>query len=294
MSGLAYRGRLAPSPTGFLHLGHGRTFWIAQARAAAHNGTLILRNDDLDGARCRAPFVDAMLEDLRWVGLSWSEGPDCGGPFAPYNQSQRLPHYQAAFARLRRANAIYPCTCSRQEVLRALSAPHPEDDEPLYSGKCRPADSPGTSGTDLDSAGLAALPAAPVNWRFRVPYGQSISFLDQALGQCAQVAGRDFGDFLVWRKDGAPSYQLACVVDDAAMGITEVVRGEDLIPSTFRQILLYEALGIARPEFYHCPLLNDSEGKRLAKRHDAASLRAQRAQGISPAALQRGWGCRSA
>jgi len=267
----AYRGRLAPSPTGYLHLGHARTFWIAQQRAEAAGGTLILRNDDLDGPRCRPEFVAAMFEDLRWFGLRWSEGPDIGGPHAPYDQSARIDHYTAAFEQLRTGGFIYPCTCSRQDVLRALTAPHQGEEEPVYPGTCRP-----TAGS------ISNLPRAGVNWRFRVPDGETISFVDLACGEQIEVAGRDFGDFLVWRKDDYPSYQLACTVDDAEMGITEVVRGADLITSTFRQVLLYRALGRETPAFYHCPLVTDDQGVRLAKRSDALALRTLRAGGRTP------------
>ncbi len=233
---------------------------------------LILRNDDLDGARCRPEFVAAMFADLRWFGLRWSEGPDVGGPQAPYDQSQRMPHYGAAFERLRAGGFIYPCTCSRQDVLRALTAPHQGEEEPVYPGTC------GHASPERSRDG--------VNWRFRVPAGETISFLDGAGGPQSETAGRDFGDFLVWRKDDFPSYQLACTVDDAAMGITEVVRGADLIASTFRQLLLYRALRWATPAFFHCPLVNDEHGQRLAKRHDALSLRALRAQGRTPENLR--------
>ncbi len=261
----SYRGRLAPSPTGFLHLGHARTFWIAQQRAEAAGGGLILRNDDLDRMRCRAEFVEAMIEDMRWFGLRWSEGP--------YAQSERMSRYIAAFEKLRTGGFIYPCTCSRQDVLRALAAPHEGEEEPLYPGTCRCA-SPNRS-------------RAGVNWRFRVPDGETISFTDGALGAHAEIAGRDFGDFLVWRKDDLPSYQLACTVDDAEMQITEVVRGADLQTSTCRQLLLYRALGWPEPAFFHCPLVTDENGQRLAKRHDALSLRTLRAQGRTPEDLRR-------
>ena len=274
MSGV-YRGRLAPSPTGYLHLGHARTFWIAQQRAEAAGGTLLLRNDDLDRDRCRPEFVAAMYEDLRWFGLHWNEGPDVGGPHAPYNQSERLPHYIAAFERLRSAGLLYPCTCSRQDVLRALAAPHPGEEEPLYPGTCR--------GASPDR------PRVGVNWRFHVPEGEAISFDDLALGPHTETAGRDFGDFLVWRKDDLPSYQLACTVDDAAMRITEVVRGADLLTSTCRQLILYRALGEPVPTFHHCPLLNDEHGQRLAKRHDALSLRTLRERGATPEVLRASW-----
>ena len=267
-----YRGRLAPSPTGYLHLGHARTFWVAQQRALASGGTLILRNDDLDQARCRPEFVSGMFEDLRWLGFSWSEGPDVGGPHAPYSQSERVPFYASAFDVLRKSGLIYPCLCSRQDVLRALSAPHEAQNEPLYPGTCR-----FRSGD---------IPRAGVNWRFRVSDGETVRFVDSHYGVQSQVAGEDFGDFLVWRKDDLPSYQLATVVDDAALGITEAVRGADLITSTFRQLLLYRGLGLAAPAFHHCALVTDESGTRLAKRNAAMSLRALRASGARPESLR--------
>ncbi len=266
-----YRGRLAPSPTGFLHLGHARTFWIAQQRAEAADGALILRNDDLDRARCQPEFVAAMIEDMQWFGLRWSDGP--------YHQSARMPHYIAAFEMLRARGFIYPCTCSRQDVLRALDAPHLGEEEPIYPGTCRP-----RSGEK--SAIRNPQSAIPQNWRFRVPDGDTISFIDGALGAHTEIAGRDFGDFLVWRKDDLPSYQLACTVDDAEMEITEVVRGADLLTSTCRQLLLYRALGLREPAFFHCPLVTDEKGIRLAKRNDALSLRTLREQGRKPEELR--------
>ena len=272
---LPYRGRLAPSPTGYLHLGHARTFWIAQERARAEGGTLILRNEDLDSARCRPEFAAAMIDDLRWFGLHWIEGPDLGGPFGPYSQSARMSHYAAAFERLRAAGAIYPCTCSRQDVLRALSAPHAGEDEPIYPGTCRGR-----------CAAAASTPRAGVSWRFRVPDGDSISFTDGAEGTQCQTAGKSFGDFLIWRKDDLPSYQLAVVVDDAAMRITEVVRGADLITSTFRQLLLYRALGERAPAFFHASLVTDADGARLAKRDASTTLRELRAAGWTPERLR--------
>jgi len=266
-----YRGRLAPSPTGLLHRGHARTFWIAQERAAAAAGTLILRNDDLDRGRCRREFVEAMYEDLRWLGLRWTEGPDICGPHAPYTQSERLPLYRDAFERLRAAGFLFPCTCSRQDVLRAASAPHAGEDEPIYPGTCRAA---------LGGKSEIRNPKSEINWRFRVPDGEAIAFTDLSSGAQSAVAGVDFGDFLVWRKDDLPSYQLACTVDDALMGITEVVRGADLITSTFRQLLLYRALGWDPPEYYHCPLVLDESGRRLAKRDAGTTLRGLRAAGL--------------
>lgn len=218
-----------------------------------------------------------MYEDLRWFGLRWSEGPDVGGPFAPYDQSARRPHYLAAFSALRAGGWIYPCTCTRQDVLRALTAPHRGEDEPIYPGTCR-----------LPPTEIATSDQAGVNWRFRVPAGEPLEFSDGRMGRQRAVAGVDFGDFLIWRKDDLPSYQLACAADDVAMGITEVVRGEDLIASTFRQLLILRALGIQPPAFYHCPLVTDAGGVRLAKRSDALSLRTLRAQGRSPEELRTG------
>ena len=274
----AYRGRLAPSPTGYLHLGHARTFWIAAQRAQAADGTLVLRDEDLDRARCRPEFAAAMLEDLRWLGLHWTEGPDVGGPHAPYRQSERTLLYRAALARLHAAGWIFPCPRSRRDVIEAAGAPHEggDDDEPVYPKEFRPP---------------RAAPLPPlggkisVNWRLRLPDGEELVFADGHYGEQRATSGRDFGDFVVWRKDDTPSYQLACVVDDAAMGITEVVRGADLIKSTFRQLLLYRALGLATPVFYHCPLLTDAAGIRLAKRHDALSLRTLRARGVTPQSI---------
>lgn len=271
-----YRGRLAPSPTGYLHLGHARTFWVAQARARAAAGTLVLRIEDLDGPRCRPEFRAAALEDLRWFGFEWAEGPDVGGPVGPYVQMERLGHYRAAFERLREGGWVYPCVCSRKDIQLALSAPHAADEEPVYPGTCR---------------GRRCEPPSWAAWRFRVPDGESIAFADGGLGPQSFVAGRDFGDFVVWRADDLPGYQLACVVDDAAMGITEVVRGADLLVSTARQLLLYRALGLAAPAFYHCPLMTDEHGVRLAKRTDALSLRRLREEGMEPAAVRAAWEC---
>ena len=271
-----YRGRIAPSPTGYLHLGHARTFLTTQQRVIDADGTLILRMDDLDGPRCRPEFSTAAIEDLQWLGLRWQEGPDVGGTHGPYTQSERMPLYIEAFETLRASSLIYPCKCSRQDVLRALSAPHEGEEEPAYPGTCRPA-TPCVSTEKRDG----------INWRFRVPDGETITFHDGHFGEQRAVAGHDFGDFLVWRKDGFPSYQLACAVDDALMQITEVVRGADLITSTFRQLLIFRALGHTPPAFFHCDLMTDETGTRLAKRNDALSLRTLRAQGRTPEDLLR-------
>jgi glutamyl-tRNA synthetase len=222
-------------------------------------------------------FVPAMIEDLRWFGFEWQEGPDCGGPFAPYNQSERMDIYRATLEKLRASGFIYPCTCSRKDIRQAARAPHAEDDaEPIYPGTCR-------------QNRKSEIVNRKFSWRFRVPDDETISFIDGNCGEQRFVSGKDFGDFVVWRGDGVPAYQLACVADDAAMQITEVVRGADLLVSTSRQILLYRALGLTPPAFYHCPLWLDETGVRLAKRHDALSLRTLHARGETPESLRRDW-----
>ncbi len=210
-----------------------------------------------------------MIEDLQWLGIRWSEGPDCGGPHRPYSQSERREHYLEAWRRLRAAGFIYPCTCSRKDLAQAASAPNDADDEPIYPGRCR-------ARTDASQF----VEPAGVNWRFRVPDGDQLAFTDLNLGPQRYVAGRDFGDFLVWRRDDVPAYQLAVVVDDAAMQITEVVRGADLLKSTARQLLLMRALDYPAPEYFHCELVRDASGERLAKRHDSLSIRHLRESGM--------------
>ncbi len=270
-----YRGRLAPSPTGHLHVGHARTFWAAQQRAQAFDGTLVMRIEDLDPTRSRPEFTSALMEDLQWLGIRWQEGPDCGGPFAPYLQSERRASHFQTWQRLKELSAVYPCNCSRQDVLRALQAPHTGEEEPVYPGTCRDGMKPG--------------PGKLTNWRFRVPDGEAIEFTDGACGYQRFIAGKDFGDFVVWRHDDVPSYQLAVVADDHAMQITEVVRGADLLLSTARQLLLYRALGFAPPSFYHCPLMTNVDGRRLAKREASLSLRTLRAQGRTPEEVRQLW-----
>jgi glutamyl/glutaminyl-tRNA synthetase len=273
-----YRGRIAPTPTGYLHLGHARTFWIAMERAREAGGQLVYRDEDLDPQRCKTEYTAGALEDLRWFGCKWDEGPDLGGPFGPYRQSQRLPRFLQAWQQLQQGGYIYPCDKSRKDVAEATLAPHddPSQREAIYPEHLRPP--PGS--------GLAAEEPGATNWRFRVPRARRITFNDRNLGPCTFECMRDFGDFMVWRKDGLPAYELAVVVDDAAMAITEVVRGEDLLISTARQLLLYEALKLTAPAFFHAPLLCDPSGQRLAKRHRSLSLRELRAAGHSPQALR--------
>jgi glutamyl-tRNA synthetase len=321
----SYRGRLAPSPTGYLHLGHARTFWVAAQRAREAGGKLVMRMEDLDPDRSRTIYAEAAYQDLRWLGIDWQEGPDKGGLHGPYLQSQRMPFYVDAWRKLFAGGWIYPCRCSRKDLEAAARAPHESaagpalDDEPIYPGTCRPSagneeinsltgstknvfESSGVvAGHDFSHAANAAKSTwalapeggflAPellfqqspngINWRFRVPDGEAIEFVDQNLGPQRFIAGCDFSDFVIWRRDGVPGYQLACVVDDAAMRITEVVRGADLLKSTARQILLNRALGFDNPLWFHCNLVTDANGQRLAKRHDALSLRTLHQQGIS-------------
>ncbi|MDR2862504.1 MAG: tRNA glutamyl-Q(34) synthetase GluQRS [Puniceicoccales bacterium] len=274
-----YRGRIAPTPTGYLHMGHAATFLNAERRAHEMGGTLILRIEDLDPQRCKAEFTSAVLEDLSWLGLRWDEGPDAGGAFGPYLQSERHAWFREVWARLLAEGFIYPCQRSRKDVAQATAAPQEgadTDEEAIFPAKWRPP--PGT--------GREATTPVGVNWRFRVPDGERIRFVDTRVGEQIFTAGVDFGDFLVWRRDDVPAYELAVVADDHAMQISEVVRGEDLLKSTARQLLLYRALGWVAPLWWHSPLVRDSSGRRLAKRDAALSLRTLRAQGVSADALR--------
>ena len=266
----SYRGRLAPTPSGDLHIGHALTFLTAFARARAAHGRLILRMEDLYADHCRMNFADTIVEDLRWLGIRWDEGPDVGGSSSPYVQSARRGFYREIWKRLNETGAIYPSPQSRKDVEHALAAPHEGDFDPVFPVELRP-----------ERFEKMNVPGA-VNWRFRVNYGEEVSFVDNRAGPQRFVAGRDFGDFVVWCKNGWPSYELAVVADDAAMGVTEVVRGGDLLLSTARQILLYRALGWGVPQFYHCQLVRDEKGARLAKRSDSVSIRELRRHGMTP------------
>jgi glutamyl/glutaminyl-tRNA synthetase len=279
-AGTSYIGRLAPSPTGLLHLGHARTFAVAHRRARAAQGLLRLRIDDLDPQRSRPKFVRAAEDDLRWLGLLWNG--------EPWLQSGRVGEYRAAWERLVGGGWVYPCRCSRRDVRAAVSAPHERgaadaaEDEGIYKGNCRPVWLPGSlDGRAVRERWLAAGPAG-ANWRFRVPDGEALQWEDRGFGPQAFTAGQDFGDFSIWRRDDVAAYQLATVVDDAAMGVTEVVRGADLLLSTARQTLLFRALGFRTPGWFHCPLMLDAQGQRLAKRSDALSIRALRESGKTP------------
>jgi glutamyl-tRNA synthetase len=283
MMNIKYRGRIAPSPTGYLHVGHALTFWRAQERARAAGGKLVLRVEDLDPARCRPEFRAAVVRDLHWFGLRWEEGPDLGGLFGPYVQSERRAFYFDALKKMHAAGWVYPCHCSRRDIAGAALAPHDENEEPIYPGTCRPLQK-------APSAAPGVLIDQEINWRFRVSNEEVLEFTDLRLGRQTAVAGRDFGDFIVWRKDDVPAYQLAVVADDAVMRITEVVRGEDLLTSTFRQLLIYRALGLEAPKFYHTELVTDENGVRLAKRNASLSLRALRESGATPEQIRGRYG----
>ena len=277
------RGRFAPSPTGELHLGNARTALLAWLQARSAGGRFVLRVEDLDRGRVRPGYREAQLADLCWLGLDWDEGPDVGGPCAPYLQSQRTAGYTQALRRLAAAGRLYACTCSRKDVAAAASAPHADDDEgPRYPGRCAqravgPAD---VERTTLPDGTPAAL-------RLRVPE-REVRFHDAVQGACVFRPADETGDFVVRRKDGAAAYQLAVVVDDDAMRITHVLRGADLLASTARQLLLYDALGLQAPAWAHVPLLLGPDGVRLAKRHGAVTLRELRERGAAPEVLV-GW-----
>jgi len=292
----SYRGRYAPTPSGPLHLGNLRTALLAWLLARHAAGLFVLRVEDLDRPRVRPGAPAAMLDDLRWLGLDWDEGPDAGGPGAPYTQSERGAFYVEHLRFLQDHGLVYPCYCSRADIARAASAPHgyaPSGDGavaivsvgetgegPRYPGTCR---DPARRAEQRERAH-----GRPPALRFRVPEGREgvVRFEDELYGPVEQDMARAVGDFVVRRSDGVPSDQLAVVVDDALMGITGVARGVDLLLSTPRQILLYRAfqpLGYNMPRFLHVPLAVDAAGERLAKRHGAAGLGPLREQGIAPA-----------
>jgi len=267
-------GRLAPSPTGGLHVGHARTFLIAWLASRSRGGKIILRIEDLDPSRTRLEAKQGMQADLAWLGLDWDEGPDLGGPSHPYDQSERMEHYAQSLERLKALEFVYPCTCTRADILRAASAPHAEDEGLVYPGTC----------AHRRAADAESLADRPFAWRFRVP-ARKVVWIDQARGPLVVAPDRLGGDFVVARAPAGVSYQLAVVTDDALMGINQVIRGDDLIPSTPRQILLYEALGWPAPEFGHVPLTLDQVGRRLAKRDGAIKLATLREQGFDPRQL---------
>ncbi len=260
------RGRFAPSPSGRMHLGNLFCALLSYLSVKSRGGEWILRIEDLDTARCRPDYARQVEEDLRWLGLAWDEGGSAGGPDAPYFQSERTALYEAALARLRGMGLVYPCFCTRAQ-LHAASAPHREDGLTVYPGTCR-----GLTPEDIARREAAGRKGA---LRLRVPE-ETVTFTDGHLGEVTEYLPTDCGDFLLRRSDGLFAYQLAVVVDDAAMGVTEVVRGADLLSSTPRQLLLYELLGWEAPEFFHFPLLLSPDGRRLSKRDGDLGLGALR------------------
>jgi glutamyl-tRNA synthetase len=263
-----HRGRFAPSPTGRLHLGNAWAAVLGWLWARAQGGEFLLRIEDLDTARSRPALTEALLADLDWLGLTFDG--------APTFQSRRLDLYRASFETLRATGRVYPCHCTRSEIARAVAAPHgPADDGPRYPGTCL-----GLSATESAERARSRPPA----WRFRPREGLT-EFRDRVHGAFVQDVAADVGDFVVLRNDGVPSYQLAVVVDDAATGITHVLRGDDLLASTPRQIQLCEALGLPVPAYAHVPLLLGPDGKRLAKRAGTPSLGELRDRAVPPERL---------
>ena len=249
-----YCGRLAPTPSGYLHEGHIHTFRKAWQRAREHNGKLIFRMDDLDTARCTQNYATASVEDIKKMGLDWDEGPDVRGPNAPYEQSKRSHLYIDALKYLLKKGMIYPCSKTRKEIslVGVMDSPKREF---LFPKEFRPKE---------NDYQVSEFPGS-VNWRFRTPWGTTVEFLDAKKAEQSFHVGTDLSDFLVWRKDGFAAYELATVVDDYFMNITEVVRGEDLLLSSARQCLLFDAMGWERPSFYHCELFLDFNGEKLSK-----------------------------
>jgi len=284
--------RLAPSPTGSLHIGNVRTFLWAWLSARKQGARVILRVEDLEKP-ARPGVLERMLSDLAWLGLDWDDGPVWGaeqeaafgrgepvaiqdrGPAGPYIQSRRRIHYAAVFERLRRDGMIYPCVCARAEWASIQSAPHDGDQEPRYPGTCR------NRFASFEEATRHAAPGRTPVWRFRVEEGP-VLFEDLLAGVVSIDVQRTVGDFVVFKAPEQPAYQLAVVADDIAMGVTEVVRGDDLIPSTARQLLLYKALGGVPPRYGHAPLVVGPDGKRLAKRHGDARIETLRRLGVPP------------
>jgi glutamyl-tRNA synthetase len=270
------RGRLAPSPTGHMHLGNAWAFLLAWLAARAAGGAVVLRLEDIDPERSRPEFAAGILRDLRWLGLDWDEGPDLGGPLGPYEQSARLTRYAAAIEALERAGRVYPCFCTRRELRSLASAPHADDGSPVYPGTCLRL-GPAEREAHLRQGRKPAL---------RLSCGQGESaFQDLVAGPQRFSLAECGGDFALRRSDGVVAYQLAVVLDDMAMGITQVVRGVDILASTPRQLLLYDLFGAPPPEHAHLPLVLDHEGERLAKRHNALTLSALREAGVAAPAI---------
>lgn len=311
-------GRLAPSPTGAQHVGNARTYLIAWLSLRSRGGRVILRIEDIDSPRVKPWATQQAIDDLRWLGLDWDEGPDLGGRHAPYVQTERVERYREVLRRLiegqesflgggstpwagtlppgpspgrrgaqeqveeKRGSWVYPCTCTRTDIAEAASAPHQGQEGPIYPGTC--------AGRSPHEAETLSTPFA---WRFRT-HDHTLQLHDLFAGDVRCNPARELGDFVIGKKDGTPAYQLAVVVDDHEMGVTEVCRGDDLLPSAFRQLEIYHALGWQPPRFMHVPLVIGSDGRRLAKRHGDTRISLLRERGI-PAERLLGllaWSCR--
>jgi len=269
------RGRLAPSPTGALHLGNARSFLLAWLSIRSRGETLVLRIEDLDHPKIKRGSLASIYTDLKWLGLTWDEGPKMSGPHAPYIQSQRIASYRTALNLLIQKDLVYPCVCSRKDIEEAQSAPHQTADGLFYPGTCR-------GRFDSYAQAKATLPDGRLpGWRFKTPDTTS-SFTDHFCGAQQQNVAEAVGDFCFARHPDGAGYLLAVVVDDAAMGITEVLRGDDLLLTTHRQLLLYDALDLPQPAFLHVPLILGENGKRLAKRHGDTQIAALRERGVRP------------
>ncbi len=270
---MSVRGRYAPSPTGMIHVGNARTALAAWLSARSRGGAFVWRLEDLDLPRVVPGMAEAQMEDLSWLGLDWDEGPDVGGPFAPYAQSQRSAIYEEALRRLAAAGRLFPCRLSRKDLQAMASAPHGAEEAP-YPASLRPR---GLAPGWFEEIRDAAI-------RFRVDE-RPVSFVDRVQGPITERVDLAVGDFVLKRRDGLWAYQLAVVVDDLAMEIDDVVRGADLLASTARQIQLIEALGGRPPAYAHVPLMVNARGEKLSKRDQGLTLRSLREAGVAPRAV---------
>lgn len=270
------RGRFAPSPTGLLHLGNARTALVTWLSIRRQRGRMVWRIEDLDPPRVVAGAADHAMRDLRWLGLDWDEGPDVGGPHAPYRQSRRSTLYEEALELLARKKRLFPCALSRRDIREIASAPHGRNGIPPYPAELRPGRLPRNWFADF---GREENPEAAL--RFLVA-DEMVSFTDLVYDRIDSNVAHEIGDFVLKRRDGLFAYQLAVVVDDIAMDITEVVRGADLLDSTARQIQLFQALEERIPEYAHVPLVVDHEGRKLSKRNEDLTLAHLREVGAAP------------
>jgi len=285
-------GRLAPSPTGAQHLGNARTYLLAWLSARAAGGRVVLRIEDIDSPRVKSWAAEQAVADLRWLGLDWDEGPDIGGPHAPYIQSQRIGRYEAALQQLIQLDLAYPCTCTRKDVEAAASAPHETRLNSAAGAAAEPTDGPMYGGHCAAWHRGDPLPEPETFcWRFRAP-DRVLEIDDGICGRVELNPAKQLGDFPLTRKSGQAAYQLAVVVDDAGMGVTEVVRGDDLLPSVFRQLPLIDALQLPRPRYIHVPLVRGPDGRRLAKRHGDTRLSQYRQAGVTAEQIV-GWAAHS-